>query len=422
MQKQLRKLFRKNNIIKTNNQGVTLVELIIAVAILGIVVTPLLHAFISSARLNARARNTFEETALAENLMEEFNDATVADMVTKYGGTILLDGSVEFSDIEHALLNSEIDADVHVDITLDPSVYLDENSINLVDLETITASDSAIYSMLEGYDDEIYDIFSSNSSAASSTNPSLYTFKDKTFFEANLDRTIYISIIKTGETTEGTPLVRVEMNMVYEWLGSGSYLEAKDRRYTTKTKELFDNSSTEIGLNAIYLMFVPRYEASKLNHIDNIKILNFSNVPTTAFIVRQITTEDAVNLAGYKSRESAHITVIEDNLNTPYTVNTVSQIKLRTNMHEALLDTHSVSDPADLNCVVAYHNQTGSQIATAEVSKIILNVSSLDGRTLNNSSIRNRIYEMQVDLYTEEMVAGSIQKTIVTTMNGTKIE
>jgi prepilin-type N-terminal cleavage/methylation domain-containing protein len=407
---------------KINNQGVTLVELIIAVAILGIVVTPLLHAFITSARINEKARNTFEETALAENLMEEFNDATVEEMITKYSGTTFADGRVEFLDMEQTLLSSDIDPDVHVDISLDPTTYTTENNINLVDLETITSSDSAIYSMIEGYDEEIYSIFESNSSSANATSPSIYTFQDKEFFEANLDRTIYLSILKTGETSEGIPLVRVEMSMVYEWLGAGSYLEAEDRRYTTKTKELFDNSSTEIPLNAIYLMFMPRYEASKAGHLDNIKILNFSNVPATAFIVRQVTTEDAVSLPEYKTRKSAHVTVIEDNQNTPYTVDTESQIQLRTNMHEELLDTHSESNAADLNCVVAYHNQTGSQIANAEISEEILKVSSLDGRTLDNTSLRNRIYEMKIELYREEMVSGSMQRIVLSTMSGTKIE
>lgn len=422
MRNQFKKMFKKRTSKKLNNKGVTLVELIIAVAILGIVVTPLLHTFVTSARINAKARKRFDETMLAENLMEEFRDATVDDMILKYSGIKQPNGRVEFFNINHTKLSSDIDSKVFVDVFLDPTIYATDNSENLVDLETISASDCAIYSMTPAYDEEVYKIFADNSASANATKPGLYTYKDKNFFEANLDRTLYVSVIKTGQKADGTLLVRVEMNMVYEWRGAGAYLEPENRRYTTKTKELFDNSKTEIALNAIYLMYIPRYAASKLGHADEIRMLNFSNVPTKAFIVRQVTPDDAVNLSEYKTRKSAHIIVIEDNVNTPYTVNTDSFMQIRTNMHEELRDTHSEINPALLNCLVSYRNQTGTQIATSVISEKILNVSTLDGRTLDNSSLRDRIYEMRVELYKEEIIAGLTTKTMLTTMDGTKIE
>lgn len=41
-----------------NNEGFSLIELLIAIVILAIIVVPLLHSFVTSARTNAKSRNT----------------------------------------------------------------------------------------------------------------------------------------------------------------------------------------------------------------------------------------------------------------------------------------------------------------------------------------------------------------------------
>ena len=41
-----------------NNEGFSLIELLIAIVILSIIVVPLLHSFVTSARTNAKSRNT----------------------------------------------------------------------------------------------------------------------------------------------------------------------------------------------------------------------------------------------------------------------------------------------------------------------------------------------------------------------------
>ena len=55
---------------KQNNLGFTLVELIIAVAVLGIVISPLIANFIQSGRLNKRARVNLDATNMAQDIME----------------------------------------------------------------------------------------------------------------------------------------------------------------------------------------------------------------------------------------------------------------------------------------------------------------------------------------------------------------
>ncbi len=63
-----RKLKHKLN-RNLNNRGFSLVEILIAVAILVLCAVPLLKAFVTSAQTNARARQNLNATTLAENIM-----------------------------------------------------------------------------------------------------------------------------------------------------------------------------------------------------------------------------------------------------------------------------------------------------------------------------------------------------------------
>ena len=55
---------------KANNSGMTLVELLVAVVILAVIVTPLLHVFVSSARTNLNARRNMRNTTVVQDIME----------------------------------------------------------------------------------------------------------------------------------------------------------------------------------------------------------------------------------------------------------------------------------------------------------------------------------------------------------------
>lgn len=67
-----------------NNEGFSLIELLIAIVILSIIVVPLLHSFVTSARTNAKSRNTMHATAIAEDVMEQFEAHTLEEMADTY--------------------------------------------------------------------------------------------------------------------------------------------------------------------------------------------------------------------------------------------------------------------------------------------------------------------------------------------------
>ena len=67
---------------KRNDKGFTLVEVIIAVVILGIVFAPLLQNFMQAARINRKARVELDATTMAQNIMEGLS-AYDADSIIK---------------------------------------------------------------------------------------------------------------------------------------------------------------------------------------------------------------------------------------------------------------------------------------------------------------------------------------------------
>lgn len=67
-----------------NNKGMSLVELLIAITILAIITVPLLHAFVSSARINRRAKQTQKLTTMGQDIMEGLKAYTVEDLAYEF--------------------------------------------------------------------------------------------------------------------------------------------------------------------------------------------------------------------------------------------------------------------------------------------------------------------------------------------------
>ena len=63
---------KKNGNFQQRNKdaGFSLVELLIAVIILAIIVVPMLHGFVTSARMNGKAKQVQRATTVAQDIME----------------------------------------------------------------------------------------------------------------------------------------------------------------------------------------------------------------------------------------------------------------------------------------------------------------------------------------------------------------
>lgn len=77
------KIWRRRN-GKLNSAGMTLVEVIVAIAILSVVILPVLHTFVTSAIYNARSRSRQQTTAAAQTVLENFKAYSVKEICDQF--------------------------------------------------------------------------------------------------------------------------------------------------------------------------------------------------------------------------------------------------------------------------------------------------------------------------------------------------
>ena len=70
------------------NAGFSLVELLIAVIILAIIVVPLLHGFVTSARMNGKARQTQRAITVAQDLMEGLKAYDIEELKEQFNDPV----------------------------------------------------------------------------------------------------------------------------------------------------------------------------------------------------------------------------------------------------------------------------------------------------------------------------------------------
>ncbi|MBQ7944476.1 MAG: prepilin-type N-terminal cleavage/methylation domain-containing protein [Lachnospiraceae bacterium] len=149
---------------KVNNLGLTLVEVIIAMAILSIVVVPLMSIMVTTSRYNAKARLRQGMTLTAESLMETFKAYSLNELLTQAnasgfngfeqegaGGEVTYSGTYDTTtkkytfEIEKLKNESQL---YDVEITAVPY----ESTTSLLTLEDMNPYTDAMLRMQEVYD------------------------------------------------------------------------------------------------------------------------------------------------------------------------------------------------------------------------------------------------------------------------------
>ncbi len=97
-------LFKKR---KKNNSGFSLIEILLAIAILAIVIGPIFSAFITSAKVNMNARKTMAATNVAQTILEGFADKRYSDISSVIGnmGSVDLTGTSALSSVNDNYYN-----------------------------------------------------------------------------------------------------------------------------------------------------------------------------------------------------------------------------------------------------------------------------------------------------------------------------
>lgn len=290
---------------KTDNRGVSLVELLVAVCIMAVIAIPLLHSFVTSYRVNARSRQTMRATTLAQNEMEIFEKEKIADLsdpdklayvaTTREDGyhvTEEADGRYTFARL--GIINDKSGRqEFDVYITLDPKrtsagdKYYTQNTTNILSMNTISALDSGTYiQRIRTENNEVdldtvaYNYFNTNKKVGSSA-----TMNE---IQQNVKRTITIDI--SQETREIGVITTAKV--VYEYVCSTSIVPEDKKTYQSE-QVIYNNAQTmdETGkpreLKSIYLFYAPRYGITQTDKQDTIIVNNTVGVNADVYLIRQ---------------------------------------------------------------------------------------------------------------------------------------
>ena len=151
---------------KLNNLGMSLVEVVVAIAILSIAILPVLSTFIQSARYNARARVRQQTTAAAQTVMENFKAYSIDEIKQQFdagsfvsgaGHTYMEDpvtGDLTFTITGMRYQNVDYDVRVELSSHKDASgtAQASMGSMDALIYTSRTAENDAIYSAYAGMD------------------------------------------------------------------------------------------------------------------------------------------------------------------------------------------------------------------------------------------------------------------------------
>ncbi len=307
---------RRNHL--QSNKGFTLVEVLVAIVILGIIIVPLLNAFVMSANTNAKARQLLRSTTIAQNVIEELKAYSIDESASQFnrietGNYVIADSAYSYE----AVLDESTGAYTSVEITeddeilgrkdgeyhfildevamqsakFDVAIHLTENEnageYDLANITSMNRSDCAYYAQQEEADlnvaseyvrrREIY-----NSADAMTTAE----------FLAVMTRTITIDIDKAADGSES-------VKITYEYEVPTGLVNEDSRTYEEYTS-IFDNYATKEPLQSVYLYYYPFYGTTTR---DTFVINNNADSDTAVYLVKMkdanYTTFDNANYKPY---------------------------------------------------------------------------------------------------------------------------
>lgn len=296
---------------KKNNNGFSLLEVLVAITVLALLAGPLMHSFVTAANTNVKSKDRQRITAVAQNLMEQVVALEPEELQSDHewkaydetGNFLGAAGGVagsakaasyvrEYQNIVSG--NRSYDARV----TLSSSVYDQVNQKPLADISNMDLNQDACY--LENQQDgqaasgdPVAEEFF-NRMVAAQQNGGAGLSADEIWsriesgIKSKMERIMTLDITLIGQMSD-RHTTRVEFSIEYQ-LNDPS-LEPADRVIRTLAQDqIFDNTGSGQELRNIYLFYQPRYEShtgDPVNLNDTIIINNQPEVPVTVYLVKQ---------------------------------------------------------------------------------------------------------------------------------------
>lgn len=309
---------------RSKNKGFTLIEVIIALAILAVALAPLTANFIVSSKMNLKSRKNLNAMNLAQDMMEGMRSYSASELIDKLNnntndpnpgnslvGKVLPEGATY--DITNSTVDTSDPSDLKYSIknikttsvggyntyTVDVELIPDTGAYDGKDMAEIASVDpyyNPVYSMSTSNDaeDTVIQIMYDNLAAIGATGD-----KDKNDLKNDVQREINLEMKSTG--TEADPAYSTTVEVVYKiksgrrgaWgVASGPYTDkAEYRNSQSISKALPKDCPTAVYL--YYTGYKTRNDsAPSSNDDDVINITNQTGQDITVYLIR---TQDATH-------------------------------------------------------------------------------------------------------------------------------
>ena len=250
---------------RKEDQGFTLIELLVALAILGVVVVPLLTAFLTSSRVNAAAKDKQRAMTVAQNIVEEYKAMDAAALSQAWGMEQSENaGQTTFSQTTEQTLDGQTYTAV---ARLEKDATWNEKEISqLYSLENASAGiyvqdkeeDQTYCAQLKGGDSDTDDLLSG--------------------IRRDMD------LVLTGQGENLT----VTVHTTYQTVATGDSLQ-------TPEVKIFDGKAED--LKQVYVFFQPMYHSTQHQVREVYTIDNRDLIPIDAYFVCQ--SPDATQAGNY---------------------------------------------------------------------------------------------------------------------------
>ena len=366
--------------MKKDNRGLTLVELLVAVTMLAVVISPFLNTFVASARQNNKARETMRATTVAQNLMEGLEAFSLEEICTRINSAesgagsmfYLPNGYEKHKEVSNAAgeKSGTIENGSYVFKSTPSNTYvfgiqgMEEDGrkydarilIDASEYETgVTQSNDMEIHLMNETTDAIFPVSTSDDNTA---------LTSKNWQLSDVERTFNITLKKNASDSEKTD---VSIKVVYK-KGSNS-VDGKSLNLTYDTLEY------------IYLMYYPNYASISSKVLDKFVVNYQIDKECNLCIVKQ----------KYDTAKTDHTYAVSLNV-TDSNSDGKQRLTLRTNMQDNLYN-----DGTGSTLNYSYNGNTGVDDAGVFLGFWNGKSQSVAGQTHQS----NTIYKTTVQIFPE---------------------
>ena len=418
-----------------NNQGLTLVELIVSIAILAIIVLPLLTSFVQATKTNVKAKNKLHATEVAQNIMEGLQNVSLEDVVYQFNypaspqgfdlfklgsaSTIELDyNGTSYSPLSsYSIPSGETEPVFTAKSSHKYYFYVTDLAVNNSDrlynaLVTLDAKTDVAGTKNNDYNttevanmqsvDTTYDAISANVDTPNAIISAIQLqYGISGLSESDINRTITIDIKKSSTTNVTTVTASYRY---YVRSRNITFPESGSLNEEDYTSVIYDNSSHNTDeLKNLYLFYYPWYSSTHSYPLntDSIIINNKDNLDIGVHIVKQNNIDPAV----IRGAEGSYRCAVHINEPTNNGANPKAHCKINTNLGKNIGydDMSNPSYNVPRQATYIYNNTNANQ------STVVNGIIKINEMTVMEKS--DRLFDVTVAVYPANTAYDAINST-----------